>query len=312
MKCDIVAEGGGTKISGLVGALEAIEAAGFEPSHLAGTSAGAIVMSMRAAGYSTEEMRQILLQTDYTDFLDGNGWGRKAWNVLRYKGIYHGAYFHRFMQEKLSKKGVLYFKDLLSKDPADHRSPQYRYRFKCFAADITRGRLVTWPDDASLYGMQPDYVPVAWAVRTSMSIPFFFRPVKEAGSQFVDGGLISNFPIWVWDELGVPKWPTFGLLLHEDEGKPEVNDIGFWPHEFFLAMFKTMLSAHDRRFIRPDDFENRTIRIPTMGVGTVDFDITQMKKEELFHSGKKVGRAFLDSWDWQTYVDWATKVRGCR
>ena len=49
-------------------------------------------------------------------------------------------------------------------------------------------------------GLDPDEQPVADAVRASMSIPFFFRPVSLRAtsgltSTLVDGGLLSNFPI---------------------------------------------------------------------------------------------------------------------
>ena len=36
----------------------------------------------------------------------------------------------------------------------------------------------------------------------------------------VDGGMLSNYPIWLYDSDGVPEWPTFGMLLVEP--KPTV------------------------------------------------------------------------------------------
>ena len=38
----------------------------------------------------------------------------------------------------------------------------------------------------------------------------------------MDGGILSNFPIWLFDSKGEPDWPTFGLKLIEPEfGKPQ-------------------------------------------------------------------------------------------
>lgn len=315
MKYDCVLEGGGTKIPGLVGALYGIENNGFEPSHLGGTSAGSIVAALRAAGYTPEEMKTIILNLNFKDFLDGDGWGRKAYNVFSHHGIYKGEYFYEYMKKLLADKGVHTFKDLLSPDPADHDSVRYRWRLKVFASDISLERLVTLPDDANLYGMEPDDMEVAWAVRTSMSIPFFFYPVEVGKSYLVDGGLISNFPIWLWDSYNVsPTWPTFGLLLDEKDppSRQEPNKIGFWPHEFFMAMFRTMMKANDRRFIRPDDYNERTIKIDTLGIGTLDFDLSAEKKEALFHSGRKAAEEFLKSWTFEKYVEWADKVRGIK
>ena len=57
-----------------------------------------------------------------------------------------------------------------------------------------------------------------------MSIPFFYEPVrftgrddqgKEVQSYMVDGGMLSNFPIEVFDRTDgkPPRWPTFGIKL---------------------------------------------------------------------------------------------------
>lgn len=315
MKYDCVLEGGGTKIPGLVGALYGLENNGFEPSHLAGTSAGSIVASLRAAGYTPEELKTIMLDLNFKDFLDGGKWGTKAYNVFVNHGIYKGDYFYNYMKKLLEAKGVRTFGDLLSSDEEDLKTMRYRWKLKVFASDISLERLVTLPDDATLYGMLPDDVEVAWAVRTSMSIPFFFYPVKSGNSYLVDGGLISNFPIWLWDSYNSePAWPTFGLLLDEKDApsRQEPNKIGFWPHEYFLAMFRTSMKANDRRFIRPDDFEQRTIKIDTLGVGTTDFNLSADRKEALFHSGRKASEEFLKDWTFEKYVKWANKVRGIK
>ena len=65
---------------------------------------------------------------------------------------------------------------------------------------------------------------VADAVRASMSIPFFYEPLrfrrrdadgKQVVSVMVDGGMLSNFPIDVFDRTDgkPPRWPTFGIKL---------------------------------------------------------------------------------------------------
>ena len=73
------------------------------------------------------------------------------------------------------------------------------------------------PDDISRYGIDPMEFEIAKAVRMSISIPLYFKPIKfsyENGCSFiVDGGILSNFPIWIFDVEGIPRWPTFGLKL---------------------------------------------------------------------------------------------------
>ena len=59
----------------------------------------------------------------------------------------------------------------------------------------------------------------------SMSIPVFFEPVRfpNPGTReehlIVDGGMLSNFPVWLFD-AEVPQWPTFGLKLTQEQEIP--------------------------------------------------------------------------------------------
>src|SRR5262249_57234663 len=67
---DGVFEGGGVKGIGLVGALAAIEKAGYEAVNVAGTSAGAIVASLYAAGYTAAELKPIIMGLDFNQLTD--------------------------------------------------------------------------------------------------------------------------------------------------------------------------------------------------------------------------------------------------
>ena len=67
---DGVFEGGGVRSSGLVGALSVIEEAGYEFVNLAGTSAGAVVATLMAAGYRAPEIRAIIDGIDFSRMTD--------------------------------------------------------------------------------------------------------------------------------------------------------------------------------------------------------------------------------------------------
>src|SRR3712207_624013 len=69
-RVDLVFEGGGVKGIGLVGALSILEEQGFEPQNVAGTSAGAIVATLLAAGYTAAELHEIMLDLDFRQFMD--------------------------------------------------------------------------------------------------------------------------------------------------------------------------------------------------------------------------------------------------
>ncbi|MFQ5802640.1 MAG: patatin-like phospholipase family protein [Candidatus Methylomirabilales bacterium] len=311
-KCDAVFEGGGVKGIGLVGAIAVTEEMGYEFVNVAGTSAGAIVAALVAAGYSAAELQDIMKSLDYSEFkdeglLDKIPFLGKVLSLGFEKGIYEGAYLENWIREKLAVKGKRTFRDLIMEEYKDN--PRYRYKLQVVASDVSRGRLLVLPQDIKDYGMAPDDFEIAQAVRMSMSIPYFFEPVTLTGREtgeicyIVDGGVLSNFPIRLFDDGSPdPPWPTFGYLLAED---PDVTGttvshkiIG--PLTLFAALFSTMMEAHDRMYIKNGAFA-RTIMVPTLGVKTTEFDLSRGRADELYESGANAAREFFQTWNFETY-----------
>ena len=306
-KIDAVFEGGGVKGIGLVGAFSVLEAEGYTLENLAGTSAGAIVTALIAAGYNAAELKEILDSQDFTQFMD------KSWedeiplvgsmlSVITEKGIYEGNFFETWMRELLVKKGVRTFGDLVM--PKNKDNPRYRYKLQVIASDLTRGRMLVLPRDIQHYGVNPDELEVAAAVRMSMSLPFFFEPVQlkdkvGATNYIVDGGMLSNYPVWLFDSGDAnPAWPTFGVrLVDPDQDKPYVIK---GPVSMLKAMFSTMMEAHDARYIRAQSFV-RTIPIPTMGIQTTQFQLSPAEKTALYEAGQAAAQKFLETWDFEKY-----------
>jgi NTE family protein len=318
---DIVLEGGGVKGIGLAGAYSMLEERGFEAKNIAGTSAGAITAALIAAGYRADELKEIIVSLDFRQFQD-EGWEDKipifdrTASLLLDQGIYEGKRFYEWMKELLEAKKIRTFRDLVIKDETD---PKYRSRLQVIASDVTGRRLLILPRDAGKLGFDdPDDLEVALAVRMSMSIPIFFEPVRvknektDTNHVIVDGGMLSNFPVWLFDcEPGEePEWPTFGLLLVEPEPKKPIGhqlekgdgDRGVSALiDYVKAMAQTMMEAHDRLYIEQEQFA-RTIPIPTLGVGTTEFDITRERALALYESGRKATQDFLQTWDFGAYV----------
>jgi NTE family protein len=318
---DLVFEGGGVKAIGLAGALATLEDRGYEPQNVAGTSAGAITAALLAAGYSAAELREIIISLDYRQFQD-QGWEdtmpliERPLSLLLDLGFYEGDRFLEWIRERLEAKGVRTFADLVHPEFAD--DPLYRSRLQVIASDVTTHELLVLPREAGKLGIQPDELDVALAVRMSMSIPVFFEPVKfenpNTGQKhvIVDGGMLSNFPVWLFDcEDGVPDWPTFGLLLVEPKPSvpigarlPEATMTGHGPRavvDYIKALAQTMMEAHDRLYIEQSSYA-RTIPIPTLGVGTTEFDLSPERALTLFDSGRWAAEKFLATWDFDAYV----------
>jgi NTE family protein len=309
LKADAVFEGGGVKGIGFVGALSVAEEKGYTWHNVAGTSAGSIVAALVAAGYTAAEMRDILLDLDYNNFKDKSTIDKipvvgPITSLIFENGIYEGKYFQTLVAKLLKAKNITTFRDLLIPGEED---PRYRFKLRVIAADITRGKMLVLPQDVEDFGINPEDLNVAFATRMSGSLPFFFEPVRlrnaKTGitSYIVDGGILSNFPVWLFDsEEGLPEWPTIGFKLVEpDEGKP--NSIR-GPISLLTALFTTMMEAHDARHIKDKDFV-RTVGIPTLGVKTTDFDISRERSEALYQSGRQAAEKFFSKWNFKQYVD---------
>lgn len=320
---DLVFEGGGVKGIGLGGAYAALEDKGWRPNNVAGTSAGAITAALVAAGYGAAELKDIVFHMPYPRFKDVGGISRIPFfggplNVLKDLGIYEGKFFHEWIDGLLKAKGVTKFGDLVNEDISD---PKYRHKLRVIASDVTHRRMLILPDDAPHLGIEPDELLVADAVRMSMSIPIFFEPVEIRGGDehehehtIVDGGMLSNFPVWLFDcpPGKRPRWPTFGLMLVEPEPRKAIGhrlaneDDPEIAHgsliDFAKGLALTMMAAHDRMYLDEATFA-RTIAIPTLGVGTTEFEITPVRVEALYQSGYDAAVKFLDGFDFKKYID---------
>jgi NTE family protein len=303
--CDLVLEGGGVKGLGLVGALTEIDKAGYKVRRVAGTSAGAIGGSLVAAGLPVSAIQDLLRDLDYTkfrdeSFIDRLGAGGKAFSLLFSQGIYEGSYFRNWLAEQLGKVGVRTFADLkLTESWASHLPAERRYKLVVVASDISGGRLARLPWDYKRYGLDPDKQLVADAVRASMSIPFFYEPVKLGGQTLVDGGMLSNFPINLFDST--PDWPTFGIKLSaQPDANMVANDVKN-TYDFAKALLATMINAHDQMHVDDPCTAARTIFVETFKIKATDFDITTEEQQKLFVSGQQAAEKFLKSWDFKKW-----------
>jgi NTE family protein len=316
---DGVFEGGGVKGIAFVGALEAAREKGIERwVNVAGTSAGAIIASLLAAGYAPQQLRGILEATDYAQFAD-YGWGGKwlggARNAVRGFGLCPGKAFtdwlgDRFEESPLGKREPT-FADVERELPAElteEERQRARYRLRVIASDITEGRMLVLPDDIEGYYDEqgepctPSALPIARAVRMSMSFPFFFEPVKlyreNRPHLIVDGGLLSNFPVFLFDGEKPPlrRW-TFGFRLYggSPPERPTYRAIPrpLWQLPLAKAMFFSATEAWDRKLSRASAV--RTISIPTGTVPTLKFTLTDGERDELRTSGQAAAEEFFST-----------------
>ncbi len=202
--CLGVFQGGGCRAAALAGAYKAAVECGVNFVEVAGTSAGSILAALIGANAQADYVCRKLEKLDFCELLgkpelqDGyknkflrsiaHGLkfvgGKKISRILLYGGLYSSKPIEVWMNKELSKllpdaNRIVRFRDLLTPT-------------RIVATDLLACKAKIWgteetPNDS-----------VAFAVRASCSIPFFFQPVVQGNNRFVDGGLLSNLPAFVY------------------------------------------------------------------------------------------------------------------
>jgi NTE family protein len=204
-----------------------------------------------------------------------------------------------------------------------------KHQLCVIAADISTETKVEFPKMAPLYWPDAEQVDVADFARASMSIPGFFEsfqlqplptevarprweealPHRPAHSfkgdflpkrhHFVDGGVLSNFPINAFHNTSrVPLRPTFGVKLQWDVYQHEIKSL----IDVFLQTFNSARHALDNDFIcQNPDFKHLVSFIDTKDISWLDFGMSKATKLELFEMGLKTGIEFLENFDWADY-----------
>jgi NTE family protein len=134
-----------------------------------------------------------------------------------------------------------------------------------------------------------------------MSYPFFFRPVTLTAGHglgectLVDGGMLSNFPIDVFDRTdGKPnRWPTYGVKLSARPAQRQVSHTVDGPIDLAFAALHTLLDAHDAYHLDDENTTARTLFVDTDGVSTLDFGIDRATQRRLYAAGHAAARKFL-------------------
>ncbi|MBX3437166.1 MAG: patatin-like phospholipase family protein [Planctomycetaceae bacterium] len=160
MQYNILLLSGGTRVAVHVGAYRAIREADATAAAWAGVSAGSLVASVFASGHSVPEAFELMLKTDYRQFLDV-----RPLTLLRRFGLFAGDRFESWLDSVLAKRR---FRDL-------------DVPLSVVATDIGSGEPMIFSNTST-----PE-VKVATAVRCSISIPGVFAVRDVNGRALFDG-----------------------------------------------------------------------------------------------------------------------------
>ena len=191
---NLVFEGGGVKGIGFVGALQVLEDKHILENikRFGGTSAGAITALILGLGYTISELEDILSVLDLRKFKDDTiGPIRDIVRLSHGYGWYKGEHFESWIEDIVAEKTGdrnSTFKDIHERMESDNFREIY---FQ--GTNVSTHLVETFSSEKS-----PD-MSIAKAVRISMSIPFFFEAVKWKSNIYVDGGVLDNYPIRLFD-----------------------------------------------------------------------------------------------------------------
>ena len=293
-EADGVFRGGGVKGLALAGALCGFAEHPTKPvttwKNVAGASAGAIIACYLATGHDANEMLDLMKKTKFGSFADFplHNEALGIAELVVEHGMAKGDAFEKWFDEALD--GAVF--GSVRKETKDGEAPDWR--LKLIACDVTNRRLLVLPDDLIGYrepkssaAIDPDEFKISRAARMSMSIPFFFRPIELVDKDgvtavIVDGGTLSNFPVWLFDvDPSVagrpPTRPTFGFTLTGGKGVggvPEpVARLAPWAVRFGFDIFHTAQEAWDERFVSHST-RVRTLAVDAADVATTQFDLS--------------------------------------
>lgn len=326
LTADLVLSGGGVRFIGLVGAVVALMDAGYSVQRISGVSGGSVVGTILAAASQGDQLtaaqiKELALSVPLRTWRDAGTplpLVGPTLGFLRDSGLYRGDVAHDWIRGELANLGVRTWGDLAY--DVDNLLPERRYRAVVTVTDVTTGQLVRFPwDYRRVYGLDPDEQSVADAVRASMSVPFFYRPATLTSatgqrSTLVDGGVLSNFPVYTFDRLDgrQPLWPTFGITVVPEltEGTAGVQSLVplmgplriFGPSRLLEHLISTLLTGHDQTYLNQPWVSVRAIKVNSTDVSVLDFDISRDRLEKLYDNGYAATTEFLSTWDWPGYL----------
>ena len=198
LKIGLVLSGGGAKGLAHIGALKVIEEAGIKIDYIGGTSMGAFVGALYAAGYTATELDSIFRTTDFTNLIEDN-LPRSAKTFYEKEDSEKYAITLPFNKFKISvppafSGGQNVYNELVKLLYPVKNIEEFDklpIPFLCMATDVETGEEVV---------LKEGYLPQA--VMASGALPSLFEPVKIGDRLLIDGGVVNNYPIQKVKEMG--------------------------------------------------------------------------------------------------------------
>jgi NTE family protein len=311
---NLALEGGGTRGIAFAGAFKVLQDKGILQNieNVAGTSAGAVAGLLISIGYSAAEIDSILMFLPFEKFNDGRG-GLigKYWRLNKRSGIYKGNKFEdwfRMLLQKKTNNADLTFAELHNLKLQDKK---YKDLY-CTGTNISKQRLEVFS-----YKNTPNF-SIATAVRISGGIPIYFAPIALDDSlkkikkgdtssyknYYVDGGLLCNYPISMFDSCRAGGEPilstdlvfnkqTLGIKLERKEqveyflkNTIEIPSYRVTSSKDYISAFSNLLmESLERKYPGLENEKGRSILIGYGNISATIKKVSVKNKRLLFDNG---------------------------
>lgn len=260
----LVLSGGGAAGIAHIGVLKALEERGIPIDYITGTSAGALVGSLYACGFSPEEIEMYVLSEDFQLMTSGKLNSDKQF-LFRKEDINANVLSFSFSKDSILKKSIplnlvtpslLDFEMLkimgLTSASKSNDFNQLFVPFRCVASDIVNKKSIIFSKGN-----------LNEVVRASMTYPLYINPIKIDNAILFDGGLYNNFPV---DVMYHDFHPDFIIGSKVVENPKAINE------RDFIGLINQMMTT-------PTNFQlpcNEGLIIePRTEVGTFDFNLVK-------------------------------------
>lgn len=277
-KVGLVLAGGGAKGFAHIGVLRVLEREGIQVDYITGTSMGALVGALYAAGYSPDELEEIVRSQNWSELFSDKIYRR---HLSIEEKIHDERYLLSFQFEDgkiqlprglvSGQKVSTLLTRLTSHLEGENDFEALGIPFTCVATDIETGEAVVFSS-----GSLPE------ALRASISIPTVFTPAEYQGRTLVDGGVVRNLPVQDVKAMGadVVIGVDVGSLLKSKELIQSAPDV----MEQTLTLYALSATRSERDLCD-------IVMDPDVGnYGTASFD----KAEEIIAIGEQAAEAQLD------------------
>lgn len=278
-KIGLVLSGGGAKGYAHIGALKVIERLGLRLNYIAGTSAGALIGALYAAGYSAQELEKLVYDTNFIDvlFMEKN----RA-NLPFFDKKYRERYLAEFsfdnfkvrLPQGLSRGQGMH--ELLSSlfFPVRHISDysQLSIPFFCTATDLETGKLFLMKEG-----------DLVQSVLASAAFPSLIAPIEIDGRLYIDGGVSVNMPVKQLKEQGVDFVIAVDVMKNPYK-KEEINS---------MLRIVEQIASYGRSL---DNIEQRKAADILIAPDVKQYSIVDFTaKEKIINEGEKAAMQSLES-----------------